>query len=511
MGFNNFIDERTGKKFKDISEKDIVMTGEVESKVVSTTRMLKEPKDDWKDVDYTFEIKIRKVDEIKAEYGKVADQVKAMSNAREFMKESLESRKFRNETLEITFYHRRTKFMPEGAKIVFTNDVLLEKGPIPVDHKRLPYRRLTDIDVEDHLHGLSYFINLADMQFRHNQLTSDIVKNLRLAAHPKWMVPRGACKIEQLADNTTIVQFKGNREPTLATFNPVSQEVFLFRRELKDEMDQMGTTTGVARRDPPSQVGAAVAMSFLSEQEAERISTETSKVNELTRGVYEDMMSVAGTYYQADDGRTMRVIGEGNKYFIKNIETANLSKPYDVVIRNTNLPQLKTAKFALMMEVLEKRPDMISNEQLADIIDLGGFEKFADITTEALRSAESENEDIMRGEEVAEPTLFEEMITHWKVHIQFMQSRGYKESANPEYKAALEEHVAMTEFLMLEKMKSNPLLESEIAKLMLFPAFLIGDQIPNSKEHKEAMVQGQSNRGEQVTDVIPATPEELEE
>jgi hypothetical protein len=253
-------------------------------------------------------------------------------------------------------------------------------------------------------------------------------------------------------------------------------------------------------------------MRFLSELEAERVSTETSKHNELIRGIFEDMLSVAGTFYKADDGRTMRVLGDKSIYSIEKIEVANLSKPYDVVVRNVgSLPQTKTAKLATILDLIKEKPDLLSDEQLVDILELGSVEKLTSIITEALRSAESENEDILNGDAVAEPKPYEEHIIHWKTHIQFMQSRGFKEKSTEEQMEGFEEHIFMTEFLMTEKAKENPAFQAELATLPLFPIFYKAGFTPASKEHQEAMVQGQSNRGDEVTGMIPAANKDQEQ
>ena len=49
---------------------------------------------------------------------------------------------------------------------------------------------------------------------------------------------------------------------------------------------------------------------------------------------------------------------------------------------------------------------------MADLLELGAPEKFYDIATAALRSAESENEEILRGEEVSAPDVYEHCLLY---------------------------------------------------------------------------------------------------
>jgi len=58
-------------------------------------------------------------------------------------------------------------------------------------------------------------------------------------------------------------------------------------------------------------------------------------------------------------------------------------------------------------------------------------------------------------------------------------------------------------------MSTNPLFQSKIANLKLFPIFYHGDMgLPQSAQQQEAMVQGQANRGDQITGQIPGTDNE---
>ncbi len=506
----NFLDEFgqpiLGVDGRPLDPKKPMMTGEVEVKMRLPWRVLLEEKDDFDEVNHCFVTEIRDVDELKQDHPKHKNNIKALE-AQIFDSNILRTRKLRNETLEIKFFHKKTKYLPEGLEICFTLEELLDQKDLPYDHKKLPITRLTDIDIEGTLHGESFFTQTKHIQWRHNQLTSDIVTNQRMMSKPKWMVPKGKADIKALGDSRTIVSFSGRVPPQLVSANPTPQEVFAFRRELKEDMEQIGTVTGVARRDPPPGVTASVAMRFMSELEAERISVSVSKHNEMIRDIYEQMLSIAGTFYDASDGRTMRVLGKDQEFEVQSLETANLSKPYDVIIRNVaSLSESRSAKEARIFDALDRRPELLSDEQLIDILDLGATDKMTSLLTESLRSAESENEALLAGKDVPEPAPYEDAIVHWRIHIQRLQSYSLKIAANPQDIETLEEHIWMTEFLMTEKAKENKAFEAKLATLTLFPVYYRDGQgfKPSSKAHQTAVVQGQTNRGEEITGEIPA-------
>lgn len=507
---NGFLDE-FGQPIKGIDPKRPLKTGEVEVTPIMPWRVLLQDKDNFDDVDHCFIIKVRDVDELKKDYPGKAEFIKPL-DANIFDSNILRTRKLRNETLEVTFFARPTKYLPEGYQITFTLEGILEIKDFPYEHKKLPIARLTDLDIEGCLHAESFFTQTKEIQWRHNQLTSDVITNQRIASKPKWMVPKGRADIKALGDSRTVVQFSGRVAPQLVSINPTPQEIFVMRRELKEDMEQLSTVTGVARRDPPPGLTASVSMRFMSELEAERISVASTKHNELYREIYEQMLSVVGTFYDPSDGRTMRVLGKDQEFEIQSFDVANLSKPYDVIIRNiSTLAESRAAKEARIFDVLDRRPELLSDEQLVDVLEIGAVDKMTSLLTESLRAAEAENEALLSGKEVPEPAPYEDPITHWRAHVQRMQSYNLKIASNPGDLEKLEEHIWMTEFLMVEKAKVNPTFEAELAKLKLFPIYYRDGQgfQPSSKAHQAAVVQGQANRGEEISGAIPADDIEL--
>ena len=97
---------------------------------------------------------------------------------------------------------------------------------------------------------------------------------------------------------------------------------------------------------------------------------------------------------------------------------------------------------------------------------------------------------------------FEDHITHWKVHTKAIQERTFKEECPLEYRKEMLEHIAVHEYLMIEKAQQNPLFQAKLAELPLFPIFPTGF-VPESALQQQARVQGEANRGEEITGMIP--------
>ena len=86
------------------------------------------------------------------------------------------------------------------------------------------------------------------------------------------------------------------------------------------------------------------------------------------------------------------------------------------------------------------------------------------------------------------------------------QSRAFKEEASNEILEAATRHMYLTEEMMIEKLKTNPLFSAQVSQLKLFPLFdHPGFVAPQSAQQQEALVNGQANRGDQITGQIPGT------
>jgi len=480
--------------------------GEVCYRHILPWRILLQMQDRFEQSEYCFEVKLEHVDTLKKEYPKQEKDIKPNKNLMEFDIVTLENTRLEETVVVFYFHHKDTRFTPQGKFIKFTKDVILENTENLYSHGDFPFERITDLDVPDVLHGISSYEVVKPIQNMHDNISTLLAKNLYLMGHAKWVMPKGACKIESLGNDNTIVQYQGPVPPQIMQTNPNPPEAYGFRDRLLDEMNQIYGVHGVSRGQPPQGVTAGIALQFLNEQEAERASSEVAKANDFIVRVARKTLSVAGDYYDPSDGRLLRVLGSDNRYLIRHFDSANLDKSYDIRIENGNpLAETKAGKMSRIIELIQYKSDALSPERVVELLDLGDADKAVTLMTEAVRSAESENEDLLSDAAiVADPDEFEDHIVHWRVHAKRMQRRDFKEEVPPELRARLKEHVALHEFLMAEKAQENTLFQAKLAQLDLFPLYYKSGMIPQSAQQQEAVVQGQANKGEQVTGSIPA-------
>jgi hypothetical protein len=485
-----------------------IKTGDVKYEIELPWRVLLQRKSCIEEVEYCIRVKMTPTAELKDDY---AD--KKIPDANEipvFDMESLEDRFLENHTPVFEIFHKKTDKLPEGKYIKFVDEAILEETDLPYTHGELPFIRLTDLDVPDVLNGVSRYETIGAIQGMYNNISTLIAKNIYLTAHAKWVMPRGAAKIEQLGNDNTVIQYQGPVAPQLIQQNGNAPEVFAFRDKLKEEMQVIYGSHGVSRGEIPKGITAASALQFLNELESERASTDIAKHGFLVRDLARMTIAVSGDYYDVDDGRMVRIVGENNKYLIRHFDTAHLHKTYDVRFDNsTGLPETKAAKFQRILDAMQRHPQMLSPERWEELLELGNVEKMHSLIAEAIKAADSENEDLLAGREVAMPEEWEDHVAHWESHVRAMQSRQIKEEADPVAVAKLKDHLYWTEEAMYDKAQFNPEFGAKLATLTNFPVFRHpGFQTPASREHSAALVQGQANRGSDVTAQIPGISKE---
>ena len=314
----------------------LTKVGDVSVKVKGADRIFPEQgKKDWDDIDYLDEIKWMPLEEAKARWPKKKNEI--LENVRQLYNwDTTELSQPKNMVMIRTFWHRPTKFLPEGAKVIYTDDVILENGAFPYEHGMLPFIPQTDIDVYSEFWGRPFITNIEQMQRMYNNIQSGIARDFGVASAPKWVMPKGACDINSLNNDFTVIEFTGPLEPKLVTKSPTNQGNFQLQEMLEAKITQLSNVYDISRGQVPSGVTANSALRFLDEQESQRIIVQQQKRKRTVLSTYKMMLSLMKQYYTAEDDRTVRILGKTNEYLMKSMKKADFTKIYDIQLQNTS-------------------------------------------------------------------------------------------------------------------------------------------------------------------------------
>lgn len=433
-----------------------VKTGEVKYSVKAPWHYFEQPCTNRDDIEWCIEWDCVDVDYLRAKYPNKADEIRSDGNLQMFNDVAFDYGRFGNEVIVYKLYHDKSEFLEGGRHIIFTRTCVLENVDLPFSHGKRPYVKIHDLDVPDCIRGMSFFQQIFPINHQINSCASLIYKMLVLLSHPKIAMPEGACEMTQLVNEATVLTHAPGMPPSLMHMNPPIGEPMQYMDMLTRIMEKLSGTFEMSRGQAPSGVRAAKALRALEEQEDKRSYGFITKFNNL--GMVESAkmaLSVAGDNYDDSDGRFARVLSKDNEFKIVKFKAANLSKPYDIRIENTTaLSQSPSARIEELNEMAQIQfppNSVVSKEQYINLVGLSASEEFKDIVTRAVKCAESENQDILSGATVAPPTEDEDLIVHWKVHLQPPQSRDFKENTPTERKQALQKHILLTEYLMYKK------------------------------------------------------------
>lgn len=494
-----------------------VKMGDVKYEVELPWRVLTQLKDKFEDCEYYIRYHVKATDDLVSQYpDKEEELTKASSNVEGLTVFNIElgaPEYVENHTVVYELVHRKTESVPNGSRILFTDDCILERTEYPYSMDGFNFVRITDLDLPGDPRGVSNLERTLPIQRLYDDLTTLIGKNIYMTAHAKIAAPQGSIKIDSLGNDNTILQYQGPIAPQMMQVQPNSPEVYSFRENLKNELQLLMGSHGISRGEIPKGITASSALQFLNELESERSSTDIAKHAESIKKIARITMSVAADYYDIDEERMVRIVGKDKKPYLKHFDAAVFSRPYDIRFESSSgFPETRAAKNQRIMETMQYNPTLFSPERWQYLLDLSDTEKMVSAATAAIHNAESEVEDILNGEQVAPPEPFEDHIQKLRVFYSALQSRSFKEDSDNETYEYFLAHVRDQEKMALEKAKTSPLFSAELANLKLFPVSPelgpAAQAVVQSMGQRSAEVEGQANRGDQITTQIPGQDEE---
>lgn len=429
----------------------------------------------WEDVDFCFIEELEDSEGLKLDYPEKKDKIKPDHDAKLFDFDGMEQVTLQGKVRKVTFYHRQTKYMPKGFEACFTGSALLKSGVLSYEHGMLPIDRLVDIENDEEIAGQSSIDKTRGIASTVNNLLNSMIKMFMLAGYAKWFVQAGSVDDNQLNNDVNIVKIKnGANAPVLAQANPVGQSTFAFLEQLKGWFYDFMKSNSVVRGEPPPGVTAGVALQYVSESESRRMTTSVANFNAVRLGVYEKILKTAAQFYQTDEERTLMIMGKDNKWENFPLDVEALKKDYSVLLQNTSgLSDSKAVRTQQLIDLNMQFPGAVPKEQVLEMTGLGQSDKFYDVATAAARAAEDENESIQDGKGQSEPAQWEDHIAHWKIHVQSMQPKGFKEKAGDQILMDMEDHVRAHEMLMMDIMAKNPAYAQIVqAECLGFPLFM---------------------------------------
>lgn len=467
-----------------------IMVGDVKVEVLGPERVFVEQnKTNWNEVDHITVMDWKHVDELKAEYPEHAETLKETDEFFFYDSSDFGMKKRKNHVAVFTFYHRKTKFVPNGAMIKYVSSAILEEGPLPYSHGKLPCVFDTDIDVPDELHGRPFLTNIAQLQNLHNMCMASIARNLAVSSMPKWVMPKGAVHRDKLNNEYGIIEYSGPVAPQMVTYSGLNKDLYEMPDKVERYIEKGSAVYGISRGEPPKGIKAAVALQFLDEQETQRESRGMAKRQRRILDTYRMMISTMGDYYKPEDGRMIRILGQDNSYLMKSFTQADFNCAYDVRLLNSSaLPDSKAGKISAILDIntATQADPMFGKEEIAQMLDLANDERFKDRAAVSVKAAETVCWKILNREPVQEPQEWDDFIVMYPIVLKTLQERTYKETEQ-DIVQALKQYIMVMEGLMWQKSMKNPMFAAQMQRFYMFPVlFTIPPMMPMAPQMPQA-------------------------
>lgn len=459
-----------------------VKMGDVGYRVTFSWELFLQPKTQYENCEWAIREEWIDVDDLRAEYPDKEESIKCSGddgfilNTETFVEEDRG-----NKALVCNLYHKATTKLGGGFFARVTRDCVLDRGELPEEYcGEFPWTRVTDIDNPGAMRGYSTLEQGRPIQGLYNNITSLMTKYLFLVSHPKWMMPRNACKMEALGNDATIVQYQGPMAPQLVNPPAINPAIFSARESAKADLEQIMAVGGVSRGQPPAGVRAFIALQYLDEKDNERQNAAIQKHNAAIRELAVKTIWMMAAKYKDGDGRLEKILGRSHAASLKDFKYSNLRDITDVRVQTGSaLPHQRSMRLQTILDLAERFPALMPHERVVSLLDLGQDKKFLNDATAAVNMAESENDTWLRSGKIDSPEKYEKHEIHYDIHMRLLNEEEFKYRMSQEAQQEFIDHVAATEMLMIEIAKKNPMyLQTIMTRFPQFPVCYEEEGLP---------------------------------
>ncbi len=428
-------------------------------------------KNEWDNVNDISYIEWVHIDELKSLYPDKAGQIKASDDSWYYNGE----KNLKNHAMVVNYFHKVTRFLPEGAYVRHINSCILEKETLVKNYKhgRLPVVFDTDIDLDEELHGRPFTDNITRLQALHNMVMASVAKGFALSSNPKWVAPKGSVAINKLTNEYGLMEFQGAVPPQLVTYNGVNAASIPVMEKTERFIEKQSSVYGISRGEPPPGVKAAIALQFLDEQELQRESRGMAKRQRRILDVYRLCLFTMAQHYTPEDGRIYRMLGQDNSYLVKTFNLEGVEN-YEIRMQNSSaLPDSEAGKIAAIVDLNQATPEdpFFGREEIAAMIEMGNDTRFRDKIVVSVRAADTTVQRILDGEIGLEPNDWDDFVVQYPIFLRALQERQFKDSEQS-ISDEFVSYITSMEYLMQNKMVSSPGFAARMQAFYMFPVFM---------------------------------------
>lgn len=421
-------------------------------------------------------------DELKALYPNKADKIFPTDNSVYYWDATdMTRKKMKNHCMVVDYYHKGTRFLPNGSYVKYIPSVVLEHEDLSVcySHLKLPVVFDTDIDIDGEVHGRPFTDNITRLQSLHNMVMASTAKGFAISANPKWVAPAGSVAVNKVTNEYGLMEYKGAVPPQLVTYSGVPKDAYEIADRTERHIEKQSSVYGISRGEPPKGIKAAVALQFLDEQELQRESRGMAKRQRRIIDTYRLCLYTMSQYYTPEDGRIFQMLGSDNSYLAKTFNVKGI-KSYDVRIQNSSsLPDSKTGKIAAILDInmATANDPYFGREEISTMLEMGNDQRFRDKLAVSVKAADTTIQIIMSGAKGKNPQEWDDFVVQYPIFLRAIQERDFKDTEQS-IVDELKAYITTMEYMMYSKAQVSPMFAQKIGSFYMFPVFFKVPLIP---------------------------------
>jgi hypothetical protein len=430
-----------------------------------------ETKKSIKSSDYAETICWKFKQEVEADYPKAKGKIKENSHVYWDM-EGGDLSLPDNMVMVRTFWHKPTKHYPEGCKIVYCEDLILDWIDFPYEDKELPFVEDKDIETFDEFWGRPFIVNIEQFYRMNNSLWSGIARNHGVMNAPKYVYPEGSVDKQSLNNEFGSIAYRGPQAPQVLQHNYVNRGEIDLSTLISNRAGKIARLFDISRGNVPQGVTAAQAMRLLEDQQFQAMSITSDNRKQRILDTYRMVVKRMAQYYSPDDGRMSRLLGSNNSYLMKSFKKFDFNLIYD--IRIENMSALSESRAGRMADIVDlntanQKDPLFGKKEMVKILGLNLVEAFQDEVTYAIDTAKQCLDMMLSDEEAPAPEGTDGLVEFYGVFSRFVESPEYKFALRPDTKQKILDYVAAIEMLCYEKSVKNPTFAQEMSAFNKYP------------------------------------------
>jgi hypothetical protein len=371
-----------------------------------------------------------------------------------------------------TFWHKPTKYFPEGCKITYCNDLILEWIDFPYEDGELPFVEDRDITIPDEFWGRPFLINIEQYYRMNNSILSAQARNHGVLGAPKYVYPEGSVDKQSLNNEFGGIAYRGPTAPQVLQHNYVNRGEIELAANITSRTGKLARLFDVSRGNVPPGITAAQALRLLEDQQFQAMAVTSANRKQRVLDLYRMGIKRMAQYYKPDDGRMARILGSNNTYLMMSFQKFDFNLIYDLRIENkSGLSDSPAARLAEIIDLntATQTDPIFKKKETVKLLGLNLIEAFQDEATYAIDTAKQCLDMIINGQPAPAPEGTDGLLEFYGVFSRFVESPEYKFVLRPDTKAMVMDYIMAIEMLCYEKSVKNPKFSQELQSFEKFP------------------------------------------